>query len=80
MPRYHFAFTRPDGVVLFDEGGTDLPDLAAAKAHARLVIRAVQKDAAPDHDWSEWIAAIKGTEDDEFAVIRFKDVIGLRVA
>jgi hypothetical protein len=79
MPRYHFEFTRPDGVVLVDEAGTDLPDLAAAKAHVRLVIRAVQRNGEPDHDWSEWVATVKG-EADEVAVIRFKDVIGLRVA
>jgi hypothetical protein len=80
MPRYHLEFTCADGTVLVDEEGTELPDLAAAKAQARMVIRTVQKDAGPDADWSEWIATVKGAEDDETAVIHFRDVMGLRVA
>ncbi len=80
MPRYQLEFTRPDGVLLLDEEGTQLPDLAAAKAHARTVIRTVQRDAGPDTDWSEWIAVVQSPETDELAVLRFKDVIGLRVA
>ncbi len=79
MPRYHFEFTRPDGAVLVDEEGAELSDLSAAKAHARMVIRTVQREAAPETDWSEWTATVKGP-DDQLAVIRFKDVIGLRVA
>ena len=80
MPRYHLEFTQPDGVVLLDEEGTDLPDLATAKAHARTVIRAVERDAGPEADWSDWVAVIKSRDTDEAAVVRFKDVLGLRVA
>ena len=80
MPRYHLEFMRPDGALLVDDEGTELPDLSAAKAHARTVIRTVHKQAGPDRDWSEWTVAVKGREDDELAVIRFKDVVGLRVA
>jgi hypothetical protein len=80
MPRYHVEFTRPDGVVLFDNVGADFIDAAAAKAHVRSVIGTVQGTPAQDRDWSEWIATIRGPGGDEVAVIRFKDVTGLRVA
>ena len=80
MPRYHFDFTRPDGVVLSDEAGMDLPDIASAKAHLRSVIRNAQREAAPELDWSEWIATIRAADSEEVAVVRFKDVAGLRVA
>ena len=80
MPRYHLEFTQPDGVVLFDEEGTELSDLAAAKAHARTVIRTVQREARPETDWSDWTAVVKSSETGEVVVLRFKDVMGLRVA
>jgi len=80
MPRFHVEFTRPDGVILFDEVGADFTDLAAAKAHIRSVIGTVQRTAAQDLDWAEWIATVREPGGDEVAVIRFTDVIGLRVA
>jgi hypothetical protein len=80
MPRYHVEFTRPDGVVLFDEIGADFTDLAAAKAHIRSVIGTVHRTTAQDLDWAEWIATIREPGRDEVAVIRFTDVTGLRVA
>ena len=80
MPRYHVEFTRPDGVVLFDNVGADFIDAAAAKAHVRSVIGRVQGTPAQDRDWSEWIAMLRGPGGEEVAVIRFKDVTRLRVA
>ncbi|HYI89586.1 MAG TPA: hypothetical protein VEY05_06760 [Beijerinckiaceae bacterium] len=80
MPRFHVEFTRPDGVVLLDEVGADFTDVAAAKAHIRSVIGTVQRTAAQDLDWAEWIATVKEPGGEEVAAIRFTDVIGLRVA
>jgi hypothetical protein len=80
MPRFHIEFTRPDGVVLFDDVGADFTDLAAAKAHVRSVIGTVQRTAAQDLDWADWIAMVREPGGGEVAVIRFTDVIGLRVA
>ena len=75
MPRYHFEFTRPDGAVLFDEQGKELPDLEAAKAHARVAIRTVSKDSSSVVDWSVWTAVIKNPQGLELAAVAFRDVI-----
>lgn len=78
MSKYHFEFSRPDGAVLFDEQGKELPDLETAKAHARLAIQTVLKDAAPAVDWSRWSAMIKNAEGEELSTIPFRDVMMAR--
>lgn len=75
MPKFRFEFTRPDGAALFDEEGKDLPDVEAAKAHARVAIRTVLRDATSVLNWSDWTAHVKGADDVVMATIPFRDLM-----
>jgi hypothetical protein len=75
MPKYHFEFRRPDGAVLYDEQGKELPDLDAAKAFARTAIANHLKGAAASVDWSTWRAVIKNPDGDELGSVPFREVM-----
>jgi hypothetical protein len=48
MPRYFFTVQTLNNVVEDDPGGTTLPDITAALAHAERVIRSLRRDGGHD--------------------------------
>lgn len=65
MPRYHFHMK--DGTCLEDEGGTELPSLAAAKDTAvRVMTESLQ--GRPGLFWEEEAFSIVVTDDDRLSL------------
>jgi hypothetical protein len=68
MPRYHFHFVS-DKRAFPDGDGIELPDLEAARVHARLSIRAVFTGPAERYDWSGWRVSIRDESGSELASV-----------
>jgi hypothetical protein len=54
MPMYYFCLHNNEDVV--DADGTELPDLDAARDHARQVVRELmfKRDGMLERSWSQW--------------------------
>jgi hypothetical protein len=74
MPRFYFSIA--DNAVLEDTEGTELPDLEAAKRHARAVALELMhhRDKMLGHPWSSWNMLIKDEQGRE--VFSFPVVYG----
>jgi len=59
MPMYYFHLLDNDEVI--DSDGTELPDLQAARQHARLVVQELmfRRDGMLQRDWSQWTMSVR---------------------
>jgi hypothetical protein len=59
MPMYFFNLLDNEEVV--DSDGTELPDLAAARQHARQVVRELtfKRDGMLQRSWSQWTMSVR---------------------
>jgi hypothetical protein len=59
MPKFYFAMS--DDTVLDDTEGTDLPDVDAARRHAKVVAAELMhhRDSMLGQPWSDWTMIVK---------------------
>jgi hypothetical protein len=59
MPKYYFYLLDNEEVV--DSDGTELPDLDAAREHARQVARELtfKRDGMLQRSWSQWTMSVR---------------------
>jgi uncharacterized protein DUF6894 len=62
MPKYYFYLLDSEEVV--DSDGTELPDLDAAREHARQVARELtfKRDGMLQRSWSQWTMSVRDTD------------------
>ena len=62
MPKYYFYLLDSEEVV--DSDGTELPDLNAAREHARQVARELtfKRDGMLQRSWSQWTMSVRNTD------------------
>jgi hypothetical protein len=76
MPKFYFTIA--DNAVLEDTEGTELPDLEAAREHARTVAGElmIHRDGMLGHAWDEWIMIVKNDNGDEVFSFRVGETTG----
>jgi hypothetical protein len=75
MPMFYFNVHDSD-VLMSDDEGTDLPDVAAAREHATVVAKEImfRRDQMMDRDWSRWKMSVHDDEGSELLEFTFSDV------
>jgi hypothetical protein len=65
MPKFYFTIA--DQTVLEDTDGTELPDVEAAREHARTVAGELMshREGMLGHAWGEWTMIVKDDKGDE---------------
>jgi hypothetical protein len=76
MPKFYFTIA--DNAVLDDTEGTELPDVEAAREHARTVARELMhhRDGMLGHAWDEWVMIVKNESGDEVFSFRVAETAG----
>ncbi|MEJ2379147.1 MAG: hypothetical protein P8Y71_28390 [Pseudolabrys sp.] len=76
MPMYYFHLRNTD--LIKDVDGTDLPDEAAARAHATGVARELMSGSSGmlDQDWSRWSMAVHDESGNELFSFPFIETKG----
>ena len=76
MPKFFFSIA--DNAVLEDTDGTELPNVEAAREHARAVAGElmIHRDGMLGHAWNEWIMVVKNDKGDEVFSFRVADRMG----
>jgi len=73
MPKYYFSVS--DEAFLEDNDGTELPDVEAARNHARTVALELMhhRDGMLGHAWDEWTMIVKDDKGDEVFSFRIAE-------
>jgi hypothetical protein len=73
MPKYYFSVS--DEAFLEDQEGTELPDVDAARKHAKAVALELMhhRDGMLGHPWGAWTMIVKDDKGDEVFSFRIAE-------